>query len=323
MKAAARRKLAAWILSGFQLSERRVCGLLRMSRSVHRYQSCRDPQLALRMRLKELAAVRVRFGYRRLTVLLRREGWHVNTKRVYRLYKQEGLMVRTKVLKKIARRRPVVVDLATVPNQRWSMDFVHERLEDGRKFRILTVEDQFTRECVALYAKPRLAGADVAEVLDQAIRQRGKPVSITVDNGSEFAGKVMDAWSDLHQVQLAFIRPGKPTENCYIESFNGRLRDECLNVEIFHSMPEVQGKLAAWRRDYNHHRPHSALGDMTPLEFVARHHRGPSPSRRLDRPEAGSVKGDSALDPAAPWPLWLRREGEGPTGEGSLCEAIL
>jgi putative transposase len=282
-----------------------------------------DPQTALRMRLKDLAATRVRFGYRRLTVMLRGKGWAVNAKRVYRIYKQEGLMVRTKVRKKIARRRPVVVALATGPNQRWCMDFVHERLEDGRKFRILTVEDKFTRECIALHAKPRLQGADVAEALDRAFLTRDKPLSITVDNGSEFAGKVMDAWSDLHQVQLAFIRPGKPTENGTIESFNGRLRDECLNVELFRSMAEVTGKLAAWKADYNQHRPHSSLGDLTPLEFAQRHSRGPSPSLRVDRPGSASVQGESALDPVGPQPLLLRQEGEGPPSDGHLCEGIL
>ena len=294
-----------------------------MSRSSGRYVSHMDPQTALRMRLKDLAATRVRFGYRRLTVLLRREGWAVNAKRVYRIYRQEGLMIRTKLRKKIARRRPVIVDLATGPNQRWCMDFVHERLEDGRKFRILTVEDKFTRECVALYAKPRLQGVDVAETLDRAFLDRDKPASITVDNGSEFAGKVMDAWSYLHQVQLAFIRPGKPTENGFIESFNGRLRDECLNVELFRSMAEVAGKLAAWRLDYNQHRPHSSLGDLTPMEFAYRHRRSPSPSLSVDRPGAASVKGESALDPVVPRPLLLRHEGEGPSDEGLLREGIL
>ncbi len=147
----------------------------------------------------------------------------VNAKRVYRIYKEEGLMIRTKLRKKIARRRPLVVESAKAPNQRWSMDFVAARLEDGRFFRILTVVDQFTRECVAIRGKPRLNGSDVAEALDMAVRERGKPTSITVDNGSEFAGKVMDAWADSRAVQLAFIRPGKPTENAFIESFNGRL----------------------------------------------------------------------------------------------------
>lgn len=187
----------------------------------------------------------MRFGYRRLTVLLRQEGWHVNAKRAYRIYK--GLMIRTKLRKKIARRRPLIVEQAKAPNQRWSIDFVAARLEDGRPFRILTVVDQFKRECVAIRGKPRLNGSDVAEALDMAVRERGKPASITVDNGSEFAGKVMDAWADSRAVHLAFIRPGKPTENAFIESFNGRLRDECMNTEIFRSTAEVRGKLATWR----------------------------------------------------------------------------
>jgi len=275
------------------------------------------------MRLKELAAIRVGFGFERLTILLRREGWRVNRKRVYRLYREEGLQVRTKQRKKIARRRPLIVDLATGPNQRWSMDFVHDRLEDGRKFRILTVVDQFTKECVALRAKPRMQGSDVAEALDHAIQERGKPASITVDNGSEFAGKVMDTWSDLHKVQLAFIRPGKPTENAFVESFNGRLRAECLNVELFRSMAEVHGKLAVWRQDFNHVRPHTTIGNLTPMEFAHRQSRGPSPSARVDRLETGSVKGESTLDPAGPQPLLLRHEGERPSDEGLLREGIL
>ena len=175
------------------MGERRASSLVGLCRASARYQSRKDPQNALRMRLKELAAIRVGFGFERLTILLRREGWRVNRKRVYRLYREEGLQVRTKQRKKIARRRPLIVDLATGPNQRWSMDFVHDRLEDGRKFRILTVVDQFTKECVVLHAKPRLRGLDVAKALGLAIRERGKPVPITVDDGSEFAGKVMNA----------------------------------------------------------------------------------------------------------------------------------
>ena len=197
-------------------------------------------------------------------------------------------MIRTKLRKKIARRRPLVVESAKAANQRWSMDFVAARIEGGRSFRILTVVDQFTRECVAIRGKPRLNGSDVAEALDLAVRERGKPTSIGVDNGSEFAGKVMDAWADGRAFQLAFIRPGKPTENAFIESFNGKLRDGGsksrdggtgrmrkhprvggLNTEIFRTMAEVRGKLAAWRYDYNHHRPHSALNDRTPAQFAA------------------------------------------------------
>lgn len=263
---------------GFQLSERRACRLVGIGRSSQRYVGRKDPQTALRQRLRELASVRVRFGYRRLTVLLRREGWQVNAKRVYRLYTQEGLAVRTKVRKKIARRRPVIVEVAGAPNQRWSMDFVAARLEDGRLFRILTVLDQYTRECVAIVAKRQLSGADVAAALERAVAERDVPISITVDNGSEFAGRVVDAWAHQRGVQLAFIRPGRPTENGFIESFNGRLRDECLNVELFASMDDAARIVAAWRHDYNHQRPHSSLRDETPAGYADRMHSGPSPS---------------------------------------------
>ena len=292
MTRARRKAIAEWVQGGFGVSERRTCRILCLCRATKRYTSRRDPQHAVRQRLRELAAVRVRFGYRRLTILLRREGWHVNAKRIYRLYTQEGLAVRTKVRKKIARRRPVIVEVATGPNQRWSMDFVTARLEDGRMFRILTVLDQYTRECVGILAKTHLSGHDVASVLDGALAERGRPVSITVDNGSEFAGRAMDAWAHRHGVQLAFIRPGRPTENGFIESFNGRLRDECLNVEVFGSMAEAAQLLAAWREDYNHHRPHSALKDDTPAAFAAKTLEGTVPSSRKDRPaeEAGVLQ---------------------------------
>ena len=275
-----RKSTTEWVQGGYQMSERRACRLMRLCRSTKRYASRRDPQLALRRRLRELASVRVRFGYRRLTILLRREGWRVNAKRIYRLYTQEGLAVRTKVRKKIARRRPVIVEIATGANQRWSMDFVAARLEDGRLFRILTVLDQYTRECVAMLAKAHLSGQDVASALDGAVAERGRPTSITVDNGSEFAGRAMDAWAHQHGVQLAFIRPGRPTENGFIESFNGRLRDECLNVELFGSLADATRLLTAWRDDYNHQRPHSSLGDTTPAEFAAKTLEGTVPSRQ-------------------------------------------
>lgn len=178
------------------------------------------------MRLRELAASRVRFGYRRLTVILRREGWRVNPKRIYRLYTEDGLTVRTKVRKKLARRSRVPTPRAMGPNQKWSMDFMSAKLLDGRWFRMLTVIDQFTRECLALVADRALNGPRVALALSQVVAERGTPESITADNGSEFAGKAMDAWSYQYGINLEFIRPGTPTDNGYIESFNGRLRDE-------------------------------------------------------------------------------------------------
>jgi putative transposase len=221
------------------------------------------------MRLREVAASRVRFGYRRLTVLLRREGWPVNAKRIYRLYTEEGLAVRTKVRVKAARRHRLPQAVATAPNQRWSMDFMSARVADGRWFRILTVIDQYTRECLCLLADQSLTGETVAQALEPIVRQRGAPRSITVDNGGEFASRAMDAWAYRHGIQLDFIRPGKPVENGFIESFNGRLRDECLNVAVFFTLEDVREKLARWQADYNLLRPHSALQDQSPATFAA------------------------------------------------------
>ena len=220
------------------------------------------------MRLRELAASRVRFGYRRLTVILRREGWRVNPKRIYRLYTEDGLTVRTKVRKKLARRARVPTPTATRPNAKWSMDFLSAKLLDGRWFRVLTVIDQFTRECLALVADRALNGHRVALALSQLVAERGTPESITADNGSEFAGRAMDGWSYQYGVHLEFIRPGKPVDHSYIESFNGRLRDECLNVETFFDLSDVREKLERWLQDYNQVRPHSSLGDLSPEEFA-------------------------------------------------------
>jgi len=245
-----------------------VSRLLPIQLATLRYRSRRDPQTALRMRLRELAANRVRFGYRRLTVLLRREGWKVNAKRIYRIYTEDGLAVRTKVRRKIARRQRVPLLRATRPNERLSMDFVSNRLLDGRWFRVLTVVDQFTRECLTLLVDSSLTGTKVAHALSEIVAERGAPVSITVDNGTEFQSKAMDLWAYQHGVHLDFIRPGRPTENGYIESFNGRLRDECLNVQVFFTVADARDKLEQWRLDYNQVRPHSALGERAPEEFA-------------------------------------------------------
>jgi putative transposase len=220
------------------------------------------------MRLRELATNRVRFGYRRLTVLLRRAGWRVHAKRIYRLYTEEGLTVRTKYRKKVASRSRVPQGLATAPNQRWSMDFVSDRFVNDRWFRVLTVVDQFTRECLLLYADRALSGEKVAAELERIARERGVPTSITVDNGSEFASRAMDAGAFGHGIHLDFIRPGKPVENGYSESFHGRLRDDCLNVSLFFSLEDARQKLEQWRQDYNRTRPHSALGDQAPEAFA-------------------------------------------------------
>lgn len=227
------------------------------------------PAGALRVRLRELAGSRVRYGYRRLTVLLKREGWEVNAKRIYRIYIEEGLMVRTQKRRERAQRQRVPLGQAVRPNQKWSMDFVAQRLPDGRWIRMLTVVDQFTRECETLLADNTLSGEKVAMALDKVVALRGAPNSITMDNGTEFTSKALDLWAYKNGVHLDFIRPGKPVENGYIESFNGKLRDECLNVEVFFNLADARRKLYLWRRDYNHHRPHSSLADRTPAEFAA------------------------------------------------------
>jgi len=268
------REAAHWVHDSFRVSERRAAGLMKVPRGTLRYRPCRDPLVALRSRLKELAATRVRYGYRRLTVLLKREGWKVNAKRVYRIYSEEGLTVRTKQRKKLASRARVPLSVAVRPNQRWSMDFIQERTEDGRNFRVLSVIDQFTRECIALEAERSMTGNKVVAALERVMEQgRPAPESITTDNGSEFAGKALDAWALRHGVKLSFIRPGKPVENGFVESFHGRLRDECLKVELFFTLADAQQKLATWRDDYNHQRPHSALADRTPAAFAALHHK--------------------------------------------------
>jgi putative transposase len=268
MKPAKRRELVCQIRQAYQLNESRTCGLIGITRWSNRYQSRRDPQTELRVRLRDLASTRIRYGYRRLTVMLRREGWHVNTKRVYRLYREEGLELRMKKRAKRAAQTRIRLAEARYPNQRWSMDFVSDRLVDGRWFRILTVVDQYTRECLCAHADRSQSGEKVAEQLACVIALRGAPESITSDNGSEFVGRAMDYWAHQTGVKLDFIRPGKPVENGYIESFNGRLRDECLNVEVFLDLADAQSKIERWKRDYNQQRPHSALADRTPQEFA-------------------------------------------------------
>jgi putative transposase len=268
LKPTARRELVSEIRRRHELSEKRACGLIGITRWINRYQSRRDPQSDLRIRLRDLAGSRVRYGYRRLTVLLRREGWAVNAKRVYRLYREEGLQVRAvKRAKRVSHTR-VPLPQPMWPNQRWSMDFVSDRFSDGRWFRILTVVDQYTRECLCAYADRSQTGEKVVEQMMRLVKLRGAPESITTDNGSEFAGQAMDAWAHRAGVKLDFIRPGRPVQNGYIESFNGRLRDECLNGEIFFSLSDARAKLDRWRRDYNQERPHTSLADRTPEEFA-------------------------------------------------------
>lgn len=270
MKPARRRELAGWFHVTFQIGVRRACGLAQLSRTAwYRRPSESRMQTVLRLRIRELAHARPRFGYLRIWVLLRREGWLVNRKRVRRLYRLEGLQLRMRV----RRRKHIALHRGpaptpTRPRERWSMDFVHDAFADGRPFRVLTVVDQWSRQSPLLEVATAMSGRSVAEALDRVLGAGMRPRSITVDHGTEFTSRALEDWAYRRGVQLDFIRPGKPVENAHIESFNGRLRDECLNVHQFLSLDDARAKIEAWRRDYNEHRPHSALGHLTPSEFV-------------------------------------------------------
>ena len=240
------------------------------ARSTNRYESVADPQSELRMRLRELAMSRVAYGYRRLHILLWREGWRVNHKRVYRLYREESLGMR----KKTPRRRKACLKrdlrpIAAEKNECWSMDFMSDELFDGRRIRVLTLVDNHTRESLAIHVASRIRGLEVVEVLERVTREHGNPLRIQVDNGPEFISKDVDYWAYWNHVKLDFSRPGKPTDNAFIESFNARFRLECLNEHWFMSLEDAREKAERWRRDYNENRPHSSLGNITPEEFAA------------------------------------------------------
>lgn len=258
-----------WVREQYPVSERRACGLLEVWRSSWRYRRRRTDDPVLRERLRELAQQRRRFGYRRLHVLLRRAGWAVNHKRVYRLYREEGLVVRRRKRKRGAGLARVPLGAPTRAHQGWSMDFLTDELARGRRFRLLTIVDDYTREALAIEVDTSLPGERVRRVLEQLVESRGRPEWIVTDNGPEFTGRVLDQWAFEQGVRLHFITPGKPVENAYVESFNGKLRDECLNENWFESLAEARGVVEAWRVDYNQARPHSALGYRTPEEFAA------------------------------------------------------
>jgi putative transposase len=243
--------------------------VLLFARSSNGYKEKKDQQEALRMRIRDIASTRVRYGYRRIYVLLRREGWKVNHKRVHRLYRLEGLNLRIQGKKKRIRtlQRPDAPK-ATKMNESWSMDFVSDALYNGRRFRALTIVDNFSRECLAIEADQGIRGEQVVAVLEELKHSRGLPDVIRVDNGSEFISKAMDRWAYSNRVKLGFSRPGKPVDNAFIESFKGSFRDECLNVNWFLSIEDAREKIENWRRDYNGFRPHSSLDDMTPDEYA-------------------------------------------------------
>jgi len=271
VRPARRRALAGWFQVTFQVSCVRACRLAQFSRAAWYRRSRARDQSALQSRIRELAHARPRFGYLRIWVLLRREGWRVNRKRVRRLYRLDGLQVRMRVRRRkhmALHRGPAPAP--TGPSERWSMDFVHDALADGRPFRILTVVDQWSRSSPLLEVAARMSGETVGGALDRVRERTAMPRSITVDHGPEFQSRALEDWAYRRGVQLDFIRPGKPIENAFIESFNGRLRDECLNVHQFACIADAQARIEAWRLDYNQRRPHGSLGHLTPTEFMAK-----------------------------------------------------
>ena len=253
----------------YLLSERHACRLLGLGRSTYRYRARKaERDSALRARLKELAAKRMRFGYRRLRAMLVRGGISANHKHVYRLYREEGLAMRIRSRRRIRWTGAVPKATAKRRNERWSMDFVSDCMSTGRVIRMLTVVDECTRECPAIEVDTSLGGWRVRRVLDRIARERGLPEAIVLDNGPEFRGRALAAWSEERGVRLEFIQPGKPAQNAYAESFNGRLRDECLNANWFTSLSDARRKIENWRQDYNQVRPHSSLDYLPPAEFA-------------------------------------------------------
>ena len=261
------RAEANWLRSEYAASERRVCGLIGIAVASYRYQSrCSDEPL--RTRLVELAREKPRFGYRRLHVLLERNGARVNHKRVHRVYREAGLMIRRKKRKHCVREGTPLL-ARTSANQEWALDFVHDAVECGRTIRVLSVVDAYTRECLGLEVDTSFASRRVTRVLDAIVAERGQPLAIRCDNGPELTSRHFLAWCVERKIELIHIQPGKPTQNARIESFHGRLRDECLTVSWFQNLFDARRKIAAWKIEYNEERPHSSLGYQTPKEFAA------------------------------------------------------
>ena len=262
-----RRQVVTHLCAAYPASERRICRACAFPRATQRYRSRRPACDELRARLHTLAALKPRWGYRRLHWLLQREGWAVNHKLVQRIYREEGLLVRKRRRKRVSVARTPRVP-PTRPNERWSIDFVLDALGTGRRFRALTVVDDFTHESLAIEVDTSLPGERVCAALDRVAARRGWPRAIVCDNGPEFTGEAFDKWAAKHGVDVQFIQPGKPVQNAFAESFNGRLRDECLNETWFWTLAEAQVTIEQWRVEFNTARPHTALGDRTPSEYA-------------------------------------------------------
>jgi putative transposase len=263
-----RKEEVRWLWTHFLVSQRRICELLNVAESSQRY-VCRKNDEALRAKLVAAAREKPRWGYRRLQLKLEEQGLHVNHKRVYRVYREAGLLIRRRRRKRLLRTgfvRPTV----TGANQEWALDFVHDAAESGRKFRVLSVIDVYTRECLALEVETSFASRRVTRELEKIVAERGAPEAIRCDNGPEFTSRHFLAWAIERKIELVHIEPGRPVQNAFVESFHGKLRDECLNASWFGNLFEARAKIGAWKEEYNEERPHSSLGYLAPREFARR-----------------------------------------------------
>jgi putative transposase len=271
----ASRKLVAYVQERHQVSQRRACRILSLDRSSVRYRPRRQAQSELQQQVCKLAEQRPRFGYRRLTTLLRRAGTLVNHKRVYRIYRQEGLAVRRRQRKRIALGQRPLLNAPSQPGEEWSLDFTQDTLANGRSFRTLNIIDSYSRLCLAIEVDTSLPCARVIRILERLQAEHGLPQRLRIDNGPEFTAQALDAWAYQHAVQLLFIQPGKPMQNGYIESFNGKFRDECLNLHWFLDLDDARKMIDAWRFDYNTLRPHSSLNNLSPVAYLQSYHSSP------------------------------------------------
>ena len=289
---AARREAVAHLQGVFGMSERRACAVIGADRKSMRYRARRSDDIALRQRLRELAQQRRRFGYRRLHILLRRDGIEINRKKTQRLYREEGLTVRRRRGRRRATGSRAPAPVLALPNQRWSLDFVHDQLATGRRFRILNIVDDVTRECLRAVVDTSISGKRVVRELADLIDERGAPKMIVSDNGTELTSNAVLSWSGEAKVDWHYITPGRPMQNGYVESFNGRMRDELLNETLFLSLGHARDIVTDWVADFNTERPHSSLGYATPAAFAAGLERqGAAPLR---------VAGSYAPQPLAP-----------------------
>tara|TARA_B100000508_G_scaffold134804_1_gene125894 strand:+ start:724 stop:1548 length:825 start_codon:yes stop_codon:yes gene_type:complete len=264
-----RRELVDFLRVAYQVSIRRACEVLKANRGNYHYKSRKSEQAVLKAKIKDIARTRVRYGYRRIHTLLRRDGWVVNHKRVYRLYCEEGLQLRNKTPKrKVSAKLRKDRSAPKSMNDIWAMDFMSDQLFNGQRLRLLTIVDTFSKICPSIGVGYRYCATDVIDTLDQATKKYGFPKTIRVDNGPEFISKELDLWAYAHGVELDFSRPGKPTDNAFIEAFNSRCRQECLNTAWFLSLNDAKFKIEAWRMEYNTSRPHSAIGNIPPAEFA-------------------------------------------------------